>query len=209
MAELSNAKIKRLLEPYGVTASDQLCEQVRIYTSLLLEWNKRISLTTITDPVQIVRFHFGESMFAASAVPIRNGRLADVGAGPGFPSIPISMGNRSISAVPIESNSKKSTFIAEVARKLSLPTVKPFRGRMEEYPPTDGSFDWVVARALGMHRELVAWSHRFLVPTGSLVLWLGDADASEISKLPNWTWQSPIKIPDSDRRFLLVGEPEH
>jgi 16S rRNA (guanine527-N7)-methyltransferase len=209
MAELSNSEIKRLLEPYGVAAADHLCEQVRTYTSLLLEWNKRISLTTVTDPVQIVRFHFGESMFAASAGPIRNGRLADVGAGPGFPSIPISMVHRSIFAVPIESNSKKSTFMAEVARKLSLPSVTPFRGRMEEYPGTDGSFDWVVARALGMHRELVAWAHRLLVPTGSLVLWLGDADASEISKLPNWTWHSPIKIPDSDRRFLLVGEPQH
>lgn len=209
MAELSNSEIKRLLEPYGVAASDHLCEQVCIYTALLLEWNKRISLTTVTDPVQIVRFHFGESMFAASAVPIRNGRLADVGAGPGFPAIPISMVNKSIFAVPIESNSKKSTFMSEVARKLSLPNVHPFRGRMEDYAPAGTDFDWVIARALGMHRELVEWAYKSLNPGGSLVLWLGDADASEISKLPNWTWHSPIKIPDSDRRFLLVGEPQH
>jgi 16S rRNA (guanine527-N7)-methyltransferase len=207
MAELLDSQIKRLLEPYGVSASDRLCEQVRIYTSLLLEWNKRISLTTVTDPVQIVRFHFGESMFAASAVPIRTGRLADIGAGPGFPSIPLSMVNSELLSVPIESNSKKSTFMSEVARKLSLSTVQPFRGRMEEYTVTEARFDWIVARALGMHHELVAWAQRALDPAGTLVLWLGDADASEISKLPNWTWRSPIKIPDSDRRFLLVGQP--
>jgi 16S rRNA G527 N7-methylase RsmG len=117
------------------------------------------------------------------------------------------MVNAELLSVPIESNSKKSTFMSEVARKLSLSTVQPFRGRMEEYTVTEARFDWIVARALGMHHELVAWAYHALAPTGSLVLWLGDADASEISKLPNWNWRSPIKIPDSDRRFLLVGQP--
>src|ERR1700678_3256164 len=133
MAQVSNAEIKCLLGPYGVDASDHLCNQIRIYTELLLGWNRRISLTTVTDPAQVVRFHFGESIFAASAVPIRNGRLADVGAGPGFPSIPISMVNTEVLSTPIESNSKKSTFMSEVARSLSLSGVHPFRGRMEDY----------------------------------------------------------------------------
>ena len=94
MTKLSNSEIKKLLLPYGVSASDVLCDQVQIYMSLLLEWNRRVSLTTVTDPVEIVKFHFGESMFAASSVPIRNGRLADVGSGPGFPAIPLSMVNK-------------------------------------------------------------------------------------------------------------------
>ena len=209
MAQLSNAEIERLLKPYGVDASDQLCDQVRTYTALLLEWNKRISLTTVTDPVQIVRFHFGESMFAASAVPIRNGRLADVGAGAGFPSIPLGMVNQGLSVVPIESNSKKCTFIAEVARRLGLSTVMPFRGRMEDFPMAQARFDWVTARALGMHRDLVEWAERALAPSSKLVLWLGEPDAAQIAKLPAWTWHDAIKIPDSDRRVLLVGERAH
>jgi 16S rRNA (guanine527-N7)-methyltransferase len=208
MAELSNSEIKRLLKPYGVDATDHLCEQVRTYTSLLLDWNKRISLTTVTDPVQIVRFHFGESMFAASAVPIRNGRLADVGAGPGFPSIPLSMANSSLNAVPIESNSKKFTFMSEVARRLHLEHVRPFRGRMEDYALADFGFSWVTARALGMHRALIDWASRSLSPEGQIVLWLGESDVIEIGKISRWSWHAPLKIPDSDRRFILVGQRE-
>jgi 16S rRNA (guanine527-N7)-methyltransferase len=206
MAELSNSEIKRLLKPYGVDATDHLCEQVRTYTSLLLDWNNRISLTTVTDPAQIVRFHFGESMFAASSVPIRNGRLADVGAGPGFPSIPLCMVNDSLDAIPIESNSKKSTFMSEVARRLGLARVQPFRGRMEEYALADLGFDWVTARALGMHRELIDWAARSLSPDGRIALWLGESDVAEIGKITGWTWRAPVKIPDSDRRFILVGQ---
>jgi 16S rRNA (guanine527-N7)-methyltransferase len=207
MTKLSNGEIKRLLVPYGVEASDHLCEQIQIYMSLLLEWNQRISLTTVTDPAQIVRFHFGESLFAANAVPIRNGRLADVGSGAGFPSIPLSMDNASLECLPIESNSKKSTFQSEIARRLHLTNVRPYRGRMEDFDENEARFDWVIARALGMHRELLAWAQNSLARTGSVVLWLGEHDASEISAIPAWSWKDPIKIPDSDRRLLLVGRP--
>lgn len=207
MADLSNAEIQRLLKPYGVDASDELCEQVRTYTSLLLEWNNRISLTAVTDPAQIVRFHFGESMFAASAVPIRNGRLADVGAGPGFPSIPIRMVSKSISTMQIESNSKKCTFMSEIARRLTLSGIAPFRGRMEDFPMSDAAFEWITARALGMHRALLDWACSALAPAGTIVLWLGEADVEELLKLATWTWRTPIKIPDSDRRYLLAGQP--
>jgi len=208
MAKLSNAEIEKLLLPYGVSASDRLCDQVQTYMSLLLEWNQRTSLTTVTDPAEIVKFHFGESMFAASAVPIRNGRLADVGSGPGFPSIPISMVNPELSVTPIESNSKKSTFMAEVARRLSLRTVTPYRGRMEDFPISKAAFDWITARALGLHSGLVAWAYSALKPSsGKLVMWLGESDAETVSRTGGWNWLDTIKIPGSDHRVLLVGNP--
>lgn len=164
-----------------------------------------MALTTVTDPEEIVRFHFGESMFAASAVPIRNGRLADIGSGPGFPSIPLSMVHDEIVGVPIESNSKKSTFQSEIARRLSLPNVHPYRGRMEEFPLNDTSFDWIVARALGNFPSLFQWAAKALMPSGKLVLWVGADDSELLARDQNWTWNKPIRIPESDRRYLLVG----
>jgi 16S rRNA (guanine527-N7)-methyltransferase len=208
MPQLSTSEIKRLLAPYGVVASDQLCAGIQTYIALLLEWNKKISLTTVTDAAQIVRFHFGESLFAASAVPIRNGRLADVGSGAGFPAIPLSMDNEAIIAIPIESNSKKSTFQSEIVRRLGLKHVLPYRGRMEEFEVPAAGLDWVIARALGMHADLVDWAKRALAPKmGRLVLWVGEDDATILSRSSGWTWHDPIKIPDSERRYLLVGTP--
>ena len=118
--------------------------------------------TAITDPEEIVRLHFGESMFAASAVPIRNGRLADIGSGPGFPSIPISMVKKEIISVPIESNSKKSTFQSEVQlRRLSLTNRSPVSRPYGVTSPLSEAltFDWITARALlGDFPSLFRWS---------------------------------------------------
>ena len=205
MSEISTSRIADLLKPYGVDASPKLCEQVQTYISLLLDWNRRMALTTVTDPVEIVRFHFGESVFAASAVPIRDGRLADIGSGPGFPAIPISMVNGSVICVPIESNSKKSTFQSEVARRLRLANVHPYRGRMEEFPLAEARFDWITARALGDFPALLHWSAEAAAPAGRLVLWVGSNDAVALAKSPGWNWAAPIQIPQSDRRMILVG----
>ncbi len=207
MAELSNSQIKDLLAPYGVEASDHFADGIRRYIDLLLRWNQRVALTTVTDPEQIVRFHFGESIFAASAVPIRNGRLADVGSGPGFPSIPLSMAIESLKTVSIESNRKKSTFQAEVIRSLGISNVTLYRGRMENYDRLTAKFDFITARALGMFAELLDWSQSALNSEGKVVLWLGESDVEKIRAITDWTWLEPIKIPDSDRRFLLVGSP--
>ncbi len=208
MTKLSNSEIKKLLLPYGVSASDVLCDQVQIYMSHLLEWNRRVSLTTVTDPVEIVKFHFGESMFAASSVPIRNGRLADVGSGPGFPAIPLSMVNKGLSVTPIESNSKKSTFMAEVARRLSLRTVSPYRGRMEDFRLSEANFDWITARALGMYSDLTSLGSE---GAGTFDGKIGDvarrSRCEAISHTRNWSWRDPIKIPGSDHRVLLIGQP--
>ena len=87
MKDLSSADIASLLTPHLIETG-HLSDQIRIYIALLLEWNRKISLTAVTDPVEIVRFHFGESLFAASALEIRDGRLADVGSGAGFLGFP-------------------------------------------------------------------------------------------------------------------------
>src|ERR1700740_668701 len=91
MKQISNDAIIRDLKAYGITASTRLCDQIRVYIDLLLRWNQKTSLTAVTNPEEIVRFHFGERLLAVPPVPIRHGRLADVGSGAGSPAVPIRM----------------------------------------------------------------------------------------------------------------------
>jgi 16S rRNA (guanine527-N7)-methyltransferase len=203
--QLSNAIITRELRPYGTIASTRLCDQIRTYIELLLRWNQKTSLTTVTDPEEILRFHFGESLLAIPAVPIRHGRLADVGSGAGFPAVPIRMVSENVSVILIESNQKKATFLAEIARELHLQNVEVRRSRMEDVRPDNESVDYISARAVRIDDEFLAWSRQLLNPTGSLVLWLGEADASRISQKSTWNWADPIRIPHSDRRVILHG----
>jgi len=203
--QLSNDTIIRALQPYGITASKRLCGQIRAYIDLLLRWNIKTSLTTIAEPEEILRFHFGESLLAVPAVPIRHGRLADVGSGAGFPAVPIRMVFDKLSVILIESNQKKATFLAEIARELQLQNVEVRRSRMEDVCFDDLPVDFVSARAVRIDDEFLNWSHRSLNSTGSLVLWLGQEDANNISAKQGWKWAHPIRIPHSDRRVILYG----
>lgn len=207
MTPLSDDQIAMHLNPYGVTCTPQLCEQIRAYISFLLKWNRKISLTTVTDPAEIVKFHFGECMFAVSSVPIISGRLADVGSGPGFPGLPIRMAANELDLTLIESNTKKATFLAEVVRTIKLDHVTVFRGRMEDLGAGIAPFDFVTARAFGQHDELLCWAHDHLGVSGKVVLWLGEDDAASLSQEPLWSWELPLHIPGSHRRCLLVGSP--
>jgi len=207
MTNLSDDQIAKHLKPYGVTCTPPLCEQIRAYVSLLLQWNRKISLTTVTDPTEIVKFHFGESMFAVSSVPIISGRLADMGSGPGFPGLPIRMAATELDLTLIESNAKRATFLAEVVRTIKLDHVTVFRGRMDDLGADLAPFDFVTARAFGQHEELLRWAHAHLAARGRIVLWLGEDDAASLLQKPLWSWQKPLHIPGSQRRWLLVGSP--
>jgi 16S rRNA (guanine527-N7)-methyltransferase len=205
MNTLSASEISIALEPYGAAIGPATADKIRAYIALLLKWNRSISLTTVTDPAEIIKFHFGESFFAASALKFAESRLADVGAGAGFPGLPLALAVPSLKVTLIESNTKKCAFLSEVIRALNLPNATVFRGRMEEFPPGPANLDFITARALGQFDDLLKWSLTHLAPGGKIVLWLGDDDARELSRAPGWAWHRPILIPGSKRRYLLVG----
>jgi 16S rRNA (guanine527-N7)-methyltransferase len=208
MSDLDDTLIARELRHYGVSPDAALCEKIRVYTSLLLKWNRTISLTTVTDPIGILRFHFGESFFAASAVPIAHGRLADVGSGAGFPGLALRLLLPELDVTLIESNVKKSAFLSEAVSSLDLDRVTVFRGRMDELPESSRRFEFITARALGHFDELLSWAQPRLAAAGALVLWVGEEDAANVSRASGWSWRKPIRIPRSERRTLLIGSPK-
>jgi 16S rRNA (guanine527-N7)-methyltransferase len=208
MTIISDTEIERLLRPYGVTPIRGIHARIRAYISILLKWNRKISLTTVVDLSEIVKFHFGESFFAASIVDFGESRLADVGSGAGFPGFPLAMQVPSLSVTLIESNTRKCAFLSEVARELDISTVTVARCRMEDFPSESKSFGFIAARALGHHGDLLAWSREHLTSGGKVVLWLGDDDATDLSRTPDWKWDERVPIPGSKRRFVLVGSPK-
>ena len=202
---LTDPLISSVLAVYGFAPSSEMCGSIRTYVDLLLRWNQKIALTAIVDPIEILRLHFGESLFGIAAVPIRHGRLADVGTGAGFPAIPISMAIPHLACTLIESNQKKATFLAEVVRTLQLRQIDIFRGRMEDFPEPSAPFDFVVSRALGIHQEFLNWSGRHLSAEGEVIFWIGEDDGAKVSQNSDFSWNPRIRIPSSDRRVLLIG----
>jgi 16S rRNA (guanine527-N7)-methyltransferase len=205
METVSILEVQRALRPYGVALSDVTAEKIRAYVAILLHWNRSISLTTVTDPGEILKFHFGESIFAAADLNYEKSRLADVGSGAGFPGIPLAIVSPGLDVTLIESNTKKCAFLSEVARELRLDAVTVFRGRMEDYPPESGPLNFVTARAVGNHANLLVWARNHVVPGGRILLWLGETDSRGVCTDAHWNWEAARRIPGSERRYLLVG----
>ena len=205
MLALTNTQINEVLKLYGVLPTPELAAGIRNYIELLLKWNKTVSLTTVTNVDQILAFHFGESLFALPMLPVEKSRLADVGSGAGFPGVPLAMARPSLDVTLIEPNAKKFAFLNEVTRQLALDNATVVRGRTSEPQFANERFEIVTARAVGQFEELLEWAKAKLTPAGKLILWLGDEDAKKISRDTRFDWDTQLRIPQTDRRLILVG----
>jgi 16S rRNA (guanine527-N7)-methyltransferase len=173
---------------------------------ILLAWNDKINLTAIRDPLEILHRHFCESMYAAVAVPVENGRLADVGSGAGFPGIPLKIIRPDLQIFLIESNMKKATFLAEVLRNIELPETRVLVSRYEELGEEVSPLDFVCSRAVGEFAPFLNWAASEKVSARQVILWVGGRDLDAIQKnRADWEWREPIPVPHSLRRYLLVG----
>lgn len=202
---LSEETIRRALGDFQVTVSDRQVMLIQQYIRILLHWNEKLNLTAIRDPLEILHRHFCESMFAGVSVPINSGRLADIGAGPGFPGLPLKILSPELELFLVESNIKKGTFLAEVIRELELANARVLISRYEELGEEIAPLDVLCWRAVGEFGPFLEWAASERVAAGRVVLWIGGRDLDEVRKSKHWAWQEPIPVPQSLRRYLLVG----
>jgi 16S rRNA (guanine527-N7)-methyltransferase len=209
-AQLSPAQIASALAPFlaASSLSEAQLAQIQTYINKLLSWNQSVSLTSIEDPLEIATRHFGESIFAASLLPIRLGRLADVGSGAGFPGLPLRILSNTLRVVLLEPNLKKCAFLNDVRGALDMDDVEVSRCRYEEYRSERDAFDFVCARALGGYRPLLRWAKNVLRPHGRVILWLGADDAAAVGRSAGWLWELPTRIPESRKRLILIGRQQ-
>lgn len=209
MLPLTDTQINDALGSYGVRTTADLTAGIKIYTELLLKWNRSVSLTTVIEVDEILRFHFGESLFALPMLPVEKSRLADVGSGAGFPGIPLAMARPSLHVKLIEPNAKKFAFLNEVIRQLGVDNVTAVRGRTSDLQSFSERFEVVTARAVGQFDELMEWAKEKIIPRGKLLLWLGEEDTKQVSSDVRFQWSPRVRIPLTDRRFILVGSPRN
>jgi 16S rRNA (guanine527-N7)-methyltransferase len=202
---LTEEQIASSLSPFRVRLSTDQTAKIREYIRLLLKWNQSISLTSIVDPVEILARHFGESMFICSLMPVENCRLADVGSGAGFPGLALKITCPSLRAILIESNRKKCAFLSEIVRALELTDVEVLPMRFDEIRAVPDFAEIITARAIGGFSDLLRWARTALARRGHVVLWLGGEDTTKVSNTAGWIWQPAVRIPESQRRFVLIG----
>jgi 16S rRNA (guanine527-N7)-methyltransferase len=197
--------IRRALVAFQVEADDRQVLMIQEYMRILQRWNEKLNLTAIRDPLEILHRHFCESMFAGVSVPIEIGRLADIGAGPGFPGLPLKILRPDLELFLVESNIKKGTFLAEVIRELGLTNSKVLISRYEDLAEDLAPVDFLCARAVGEHASFLKWAASESLVARNVVLWVGGRHLDEVRKSADWEWREAITVPRSLQRYLLVG----
>lgn len=195
MPTLSESEIASLLTPYFIISPPKsLIPHLSTYLDLLLKWNARTNLTAIRDPHEIVRRHFGESLFAAQHIG-SPATLLDLGSGAGFPGLPIALLHPETHVTLAESQNKKATFLREVVRTLALPNVEVWAARAESLPATR-LFQTVALRAVDNMEAALPAARARIAPDGQLVL------LTTTQHLP--TGGRTIHLPNSETGVLYL-----
>ena len=169
----------RVAEPYDVEVTPQLVERLGIYARLLVEWNEKMNLTAITDPVGIAVKHFADSLTAAPLLPEGKFSLIDVGTGAGFPGVPLALYRDDCKLTLLDSLNKRLTFLETVCREVDLP-VTLIHARAEEggqNPALREKYDVACARAVAALPTLSEYCLPFVKVGGRFLALKGpDAD---------------------------------
>ncbi|MCD8510941.1 MAG: 16S rRNA (guanine(527)-N(7))-methyltransferase RsmG [Bacillus sp. (in: Bacteria)] len=136
----------------GIELSDEQMKQLDTYFSLLVDWNEKMNLTAITEKKEVYLKHFYDSISVAFYHDFRKPlRIVDVGAGAGFPSIPVKICFPQLDVTIVDSLNKRITFLNTLAEALNLSSVSFFHSRAEEFGQNKDhreKYDLVLARAV-------------------------------------------------------------
>lgn len=164
-------KLKERFSTYNIELTDSQIESFDKYYNLLIEWNEKFNLTAITDEDEVIEKHFVDSVLPYEILP-QNAKIIDIGAGAGFPSIPLKIVRPDLNFLLIDSVNKKITFINEVISNLNMSGIIALHFRIEDLavnPAYRETFDICISRAVARLNTLAEYSLPFVKLGGKMI----------------------------------------
>lgn len=156
----------------GISITDKQLEQLNKYYKALVEWNKKINLTSITEENDVYLKHFYDSLTLFKEYDLtKDVSLCDVGTGAGFPGIVLKIVFPNLKITLVDSLQKRLKFLDYVIKLLDLKDVELVHERMEDYSKqNEEKFDIITSRAVAKTKILVEISFKALKISGHLIL---------------------------------------
>lgn len=194
----------------GIPLDEPLADALTAYYQLLFRWNRKINLTSVTEPDEAVDRLLLEPLLAARHLPAGAVSLVDVGSGGGSPAIPMKLAAPALSLTMVESKARKSAFLREAIRELGLDRTAVENARYEELlarPELHEAADVVSLRAVRMEPRVLIGLQAFLRPGGWFLLFRSMAKP-ETSPLvpPPLVWLATHPLVESLRSCVVVIE---
>ncbi len=205
--------LKACLEQLNITADKSQLDKWMKFMALVLEANQRQNLTAITDEKEFVIKHIADSLSASVAIASGPARIMDVGAGAGFPSVPLCILYPEKTFTILDATQKKAAFIRRVLEELEIENAVAVSGRAEELGRAAQwreQFDYALARAVAPMPVLAELCLPFVKVNGCFIALKGadeDAEAVPYEKLGGRFEEcTELTLPESDyqRRIVVV-----
>ncbi|TFB21107.1 16S rRNA (guanine(527)-N(7))-methyltransferase RsmG [Filobacillus milosensis] len=208
------------LKERGIELTDKQLQQFQTYFEVLVEWNEKMNLTAITDREDVYLKHFFDSVSAAFYYDFNQVEsICDVGAGAGFPSIPLKIIYPHLNVTIVDSLKKRVTFLNHLADQLQLNGVAFYHDRAETFAKNKKfreTFDVVMARAVA-RTSVLSELCLPLVKMGGQFIMMKAANFSEEKKVGelavktlggewNAVHQFRLPIEDSERNIVVVDK---
>ena len=210
------------LEQLSITLSGEQKQQFLTYYEYLVEKNKVMNLTAITEYEEVITKHFLDSLAVVKTSCFKSEKLAgkrliDIGTGAGFPGIPLKIAFPKLEILLLDSLNKRINFLNEVTEMLGLTKINTVHGRAEDYAKQKGyreSFDFCVSRAVANLSTLSEYCIPFVKPGGCFISYKsGSVDqeliqAEKAVKILGGQREEVVRFSladtDMDRSFVVI-----
>lgn len=211
-------KFMELVSARGIQLTEKQLHQFELYYRELVDWNERMNLTGITEREQVYIKHFYDSLSVSFFVPMSShSKIADIGSGAGFPSIPLKIVFPHLRVTIVDSLNKRIQFLNHLAAALDLSGVYCVHGRAEDVARLSAhrdQYDLVTARAVARMTVLNEFCLPFVAVGGMFVAMKGQEVQGEIEDAAfslkelkgQWVQTHRFELPveESTRHVVLI-----
>ncbi|WP_044939247.1 16S rRNA (guanine(527)-N(7))-methyltransferase RsmG [Pseudobutyrivibrio sp. LB2011] len=211
--------LKNTIIDWNLTLDDKQINQLDLFYEMLVEKNKVMNLTAITEFDEVIVKHFADSLSIGKIMPSNINTVCDLGTGAGFPGIPMAIAYPNIQFTLIDSLNKRIKFLQEVVDALGLKNVTLIHARAEEAGRNKlyrEQFDLVVSRAVANISTLSEYCLPLVKLNGYFISFKSGDIKEEVSLSGNaiqklgGSMEEPVyfSLPDTDisRSFIIIDK---
>ena len=177
--------LKELFEKYNLEYDDSKIAQIIKFYDMVIETNKVMNLTNITEEKEFAIKNILDCILPMKIIPV-NAKVLDIGAGAGFPSIPLKIMRPDLDIVMVDSLNKRVNFLKTVIQKLDLKNITANHMRIEDFAVNNKErFDIVVARAVARLNTLLEYSLPLVKIKGKVIAYKSQKAEEEIAEAQN------------------------